>query len=188
MTINWDTMTSMRVNFTLQTLTYTRLGPLLGPDCFLFKTKIVFDNGDFDGQIPVQLHSHPMRKPCPDSLRARNPAGRSYYLITGLNYSVMVMCILSLILCLRALIRARRLRCEAEIFFRRKFGWELTYGEKFEFLNIWYIVICINDISIIAGCVLKQMIESRKSYGNLWDYTAIFLGTGDLLVWIGMLR
>ncbi len=47
----WDTLTSMKVNFTLHTLTYTKLGPLLGPECFAFHTAVHFDNSDYDGQV-----------------------------------------------------------------------------------------------------------------------------------------
>lgn len=41
----------MWANFTLRTLTFTRLGPLLGPECFEFRNRIVFDNNDYDGQV-----------------------------------------------------------------------------------------------------------------------------------------
>ena len=32
------------------------------------------------------------------------------------------------------------------------------------------------------------MIETKRSTADLWDFCCVFLGTGDLLVWIGMLR
>ena len=32
------------------------------------------------------------------------------------------------------------------------------------------------------------MLETKKTTGDLWDFCSIFLGTGNLLVWIGMLR
>lgn len=51
-----------------------------------------------------------------------------------------------------------------------------------------YVVICINDVLIIIGVVITELIESRSSTSDLWDFSCIFLGTGDLLVWIGMLR
>lgn len=64
----------------------------------------------------------------------------------------------------------------------------MTTKEKLLFLNGWYIVICVNDILIIVGSVIKEMIESRNTYGDLWDFCALFLGLGNLLVWLGMLR
>ena len=188
--INWDTMTSMHINFTLQTLTYTRLGPLLGPECFSFHTKIVFDNSDFDGQIPVDLQIGPRRRLCPKKVQPQllNLRGPDFYLTLALNYTVMTLCAVSLVLCFRALVRAQVLRRDATIFFKAKFDWDLGFYEKLDFVNGWYMVILINDLMIIAGCIIKQMIESRNTLGDLWDYCSIFLGVGDLLVWIGMLR
>ncbi len=49
--VPWSTMSQMKLVFTLKTLTYTKFGPLLGPECFLFYTEIVFSNSDYDGQV-----------------------------------------------------------------------------------------------------------------------------------------
>ena len=49
-------------------------------------------------------------------------------------------------------------------------------------------MICINDILIITGSLIKELIETRNTYTDLWDYCSIFLGTGTMLVWTGMLR
>ena len=49
-------------------------------------------------------------------------------------------------------------------------------------------MICINDVLIIVGSTIVLMIETKKSTADLWDFCCVFLGTGDLLVWIGMLR
>ena len=51
-----------------------------------------------------------------------------------------------------------------------------------------YVLICINDLLLITGSVITEMLETRKTTGDLWDFCSIFLGTGNLLVWIGMLR
>ena len=55
---------------------------------------------------------------------------------------------------------------------------------------------CINDVLIIVGSTIVLMIDTKKltvaadkkSTADLWDFCCVFLGTGDLLVWIGMLR
>lgn len=49
-------------------------------------------------------------------------------------------------------------------------------------------MICINDLLLITGSVITEMLETKKTTGDLWDFCSIFLGTGNLLVWIGMLR
>lgn len=132
--INWDTLTSMHVNFTLHTLTYLKLGPLLGPECFAFRTVILFDNSDYDGQIPVSLKITPHRTRCP---HPRGLTSLTSISVRVLNYVVIVLCGMSLILCLRALFRAQKLRREAQVFFKEKFGWVLTTSEKLDFLNVW---------------------------------------------------
>ena len=54
--------------------------------------------------------------------------------------------------------------------------------------NFRYVAICINDVLIIVGSTIVLMIETKRSTADLWDFCCVFLGTGDLLVWIGMLR
>ena len=54
-----------------------------------------------------------------------------------LNYVVLSVCISSLTLCVRALIRAQFLRVRAEKVFKLKFGWKLTRSERLDFLNVW---------------------------------------------------
>lgn len=43
-------------------------------------------------------------------------------------------------------------------------------------------MICINDVLIILGSVLKEMIDLRETSGDIWNYCSIFLGCGSLLV------
>ena len=197
-------MTYMHFNFTIKTLTYT--GPLVGPECYNFFTKINFDNSDFDGQIPIDLIIEPHRRECPKPTLVGTKEA-IYYRV--LNYFVIAVCAVSLILCLRALYRAQMLRIRAEKFFKKRFNWDLDSSERLNFLNGWwgktieflsritywkrfiafrYIVICINDVLIIIGSIIKELIESRNVYGDLWDYCSLCLGIGVLLVWAGMLR
>jgi len=41
---------------------------------------------------------------------------------------------------------------------------------------------------LLAGCTLKELIESRHTLDDLWDFCSVFLGTGNLFVWLGTLR
>ncbi len=38
------------------------------------------------------------------------------------------------------------------------------------------------------GSIIKELIENRNTYGDLWDYCALFLGLGNFLVYLGLLR
>ena len=79
--------------------------------------------------------------------------------IVFLNLFVIVLSLSSLLLCLRALLRAQLLKHETMIFMSRHYNWVLTVQERCEFLNLWYVMICTNDCLIIMGSVIKQLIE-----------------------------
>ena len=57
--------------------------------------------------------------------------------IIVLNYVVIAVCAVSLVLCLRALMRAQSLRVETQQYFKVHFQSDLTFDEHFEFLNLW---------------------------------------------------
>ena len=108
--------------------------------------------------------------------------------IVFLNLFVIVLSLSSLLLCLRALLRAQLLKHETMIFMSRHYNWVFTVQERCEFLNLWYVMICTNDCLIIMGSVIKQLIESRSIVGDMWDMCSLMLGTGSCLVWFGILR
>ena len=37
----------------------------------------------------------------------------------------------------------------------------LTWVEKLEFVNFWYLLIIFNDVLTIAGCFVKILIENK---------------------------
>lgn len=56
------------------------------------------------------------------------------------------------------------------------------------FVDFWIVMIVINDILIIAGSVLKLMIEKRIFESVYFPACSLLLGVGNLLVWMGLLR
>ena len=53
----------------------------------------------------------------------------------------------------------------------RNYDMALTVGEKLEFLNLWYVMICINDCLIIGGSSIKLVLEMKKiASEDLWDH------------------
>lgn len=105
-----------------------------------------------------------------------------------LNFFVIIICCISFGLCARALYRAQLLRIDTQNFFINHFGQELSWDGKMEFLNIWYIMICVNDILLILGSALKEEIERSHFTSNEWNNCSLLLGIGNLLVWFGVLR
>ena len=51
----------------------------------------------------------------------------------------------------------------------RNYGSYLTTSEKLEFLNLWYVTICVNDILIIVGSAFKLALELKSTEEDYWD-------------------
>jgi len=185
-TMPWYAVHHIQLKFNLTSVTLKPLGPEPTPDCFQFRIKITLDNSRHDGQMPINLLMEPVRLDCPTQMVPRSTGYATVVVL--LNLLVIFFSLASLILCLRALLRAQLLKHETDRFFKSHYGWNLTVNEKLEFLNLWYVMICTNDIMIILGSIIKQLIESKSIVGDMWDICSLLLGTGNLLVWFGLLR
>jgi len=185
LTMPWPAIERITLAFNLTSVTLRPLGPVPTPDCFKFKIKINLDNADHDGQIPISLTMAPERLECPTK---RGLTSSYSKFIVFLNLAVILISLSSLLLCLRALLRAQLLKHETCLFLQKNYGWSLSLNERLEFLNLWYVMITTNDCLIILGSVIKQLIESRSIVGDMWDVCSLMLGTGNLLVWFGLLR
>lgn len=73
-------------------------------------------------------------------------------------------------------------------FFKKAYGKILSLEGRLEFLNLWYVMIIVNDLLIIMGSAIKEQIERKQFGSDHWNICSIFLGTGNLLVWFGVLR
>ena len=49
----------------------------------------------------------------------------------------------------------------------RNYGISLTISEKLEFLNLWYVMICVNDSLIIGGSSMKVLLETKYTSEEL---------------------
>ena len=192
LTMPWHAIEKLDIRFNLTSVTLKPLGgfnslmksywmifmlfagPVQQPDCFQFKIRINFDNKDHDGQLPLNLKMEPVRLHCGTTQEAgqssSSSSSSSYAtFIIFLNIFVILLSLASLLLCLRALLRAQLLKHESESFLSRHYNWTFTVSERMEFLSLWYVMICANDCLIIMGSVIKQLIESRYLMGDLWD-------------------
>ncbi|KJH50410.1 hypothetical protein DICVIV_03421 [Dictyocaulus viviparus] len=101
---------------------------------------------------------------------------------------VLFLCLFSLILCFRALIKAQLLKIKTVDFFESMFRTKISVSDQLDFLNLWYVMIVINDLLIIVGTVSKISIEFRDFDNSVFTLTGILLGMGALLVYVGVLR
>lgn len=186
--LNFSSMIRASLKFAVKTVNIKAAGPITPPDCYKFDIRIIFDNGDFDGQMLLSLDAIPKRLECQGDTQYTSDNRLDSALRTLLNLLVIFICALSLALCSRAIYRAQLLKFETISFFKKTYGKSLSFEGKLEFLNMWYIMIIINDLLIIVGSAMKEQIERKYFGSDHWNVCSIFLGTGNLLVWFGVLR
>ncbi|XP_069181711.1 mucolipin-3-like [Procambarus clarkii] len=204
-TLDFDILLSADLNFVLKTAKLRINLPSDTAECYEMTSRILFSNRYHDGQMVVNLQVGARVLECDGSVHAVSEANKLEVWRSVINITTIAVCIISLILCIRAIYRAQLLRkCTSE-YFREHRSRELTLGEKMEFVNLWYVLICINDILIIIGSFLKIGLESKvgisnfsyilslpfqsyEGYLDTWNVCSLFLGLGNLLVWLGCLR
>lgn len=186
--INFSALVHATLNFAVKTVNFKAAGPITPPDCYRFDIQIKFDNRDHDGQMLLSLDAEATRLTCKGDVEYITDNQIDFFLLSLLNFLVIIICSLSFILCSRAIWRAQQLKLITNNFFKLNYNRELNSNDKLEFLNLWYIMIIINDILIIIGSAIKEQIEHKELSGNQWNVGSVFLGTGNMLVWFGVLR
>ncbi|XP_032677501.1 mucolipin-3-like isoform X2 [Odontomachus brunneus] len=186
--VNFSALVRAQLKFSLKTVNLKAAGPMTPPDCYRFNIRINFDNRDFDGQMLLSLDAEPRKLQCKGDTRYITDNRIESALRTLLNLLVILICSISFVLCSRAIYRAQMLKFDTMNFFKNTYGKMLSLEGQLEFLNFWYIMIIINDLLIIIGSIIKERIERQHSSSDHWSICSIFLGTGNLLMWFGVLR
>ncbi|XP_013188452.2 mucolipin-3-like [Amyelois transitella] len=186
--IQFAALVRAKLMFSVNTINFRAAGPITPPDCYRFDVELIFDNEDHDGQMSLILDAEPYKLTCKGDTEYVTDNKIDQVLRSILNVLVILICSISLALCSRAIYRAQLLKELTVHFFRHNYNKELSVDGRLEFLNIWYIMIIINDILIIMGSAIKEQIERNQFTNDQWNVCSLFLGTGNLLVWFGVLR
>lgn len=186
--VDFSSLVRAKLMFSLKTINFRAAGPITTPDCYRFDIEIVFDNEDHDGQMQLTLDAEPYKLTCKGDQAYVTNNKIDQILRSILNILVILICSTSFGLCSRAIYRAQLLKELTVKFFRHHYGKDLSVDGKLEFLNMWYIMIIVNDILIILGSAIKEQIERNQYTNDQWNICSLFLGTGNLLVWFGVLR
>lgn len=186
--VKFSALVRASLEFAVKTVNFKAAGAITPPDCYRFDLKIDMDNGDQDGQMLLALEAEPMRLVCQGDVEYITDNRLDYILGSILNCFVILVCCCSLLLCGRAIYRAQQLKNETIHFFHTVYGTVLSREGRLEFLNLWYVMIIVNDILIIFGSAIKEQIDRKQLAGDQWNICSVFLGTGNLLVWFGVLR
>ncbi|XP_029945488.1 mucolipin-1b [Salarias fasciatus] len=153
------------------------------PDCYTFSITIVMDNRAHSGKVKISLRNEASIEECKDP----NVSGHAEsYARQFLDVLVAFVCLLSLLLCGRSILRGVVLQHEYVQFFRLKLGRRVSWADRLDFINGWYLLLIVSDAFTIVGSFIKIGIESKNL--SSYDVCSILLGTSTLLVWVGVIR
>lgn len=186
--INFSALVKAELRFAIKTVNFKAAGPITAPDCYRFDILIFFNNQDHDGQMTLRLEAEPTRLVCHGDVEFIKNSQIDDALRSLLNILVIVICLVSFGLCARAIFRAQLLRVMTCDFFQQTYGKDLSSEGKWEFVNMWYIMIVFNDVLLIIGSALKEEIERKHFIADDWNVCSLLLGVGNSLVWFGVLR
>ncbi|CAE1281955.1 MCOLN3 [Acanthosepion pharaonis] len=188
--LDFDRLLQINLKFKVHTVRLDLETPHRCPLCFLMNVNITFNNNNRDGQMLVLLNPNISERPCRGKVLFNGGEKKKKTWMTIFDSIVIFISSMSFILCLRSIWRAHNLRKETADFFKNQFRRKLLWCDEMEFLNMWFILIVINDFITIIGSSLKIQLETRhlQSTSENYDFCAIMLGTGNLLGWLGVLR
>lgn len=155
------------------------------PDCYNFRIMIKFDNQAHSGQIKITLKNEVGLYECKD-WNVEGTLGKNNNLLLMFDSLVIITCFISLVLCTRSILAGIQLQFEYGVFFHTFYNKTVSWSERMEFVNGWYILIITSDTLTIVGSAIKIAIRS-KDLTN-YDVCSIFLGTATMLAWIGVIR
>ncbi|XP_051517389.1 mucolipin-3 isoform X1 [Myxocyprinus asiaticus] len=185
LTLHFERLLIVTIKFTLkainlQTVQYHEL-----PDCYKFNIMITFDNKPHSGEIKIDLDYDVNINECRNwSVIGASP--RNLYMTVVFDIMIILTLVASLVLCTRSVKAGVLLMFEYTEFFSSRYGKRVSLSERMEFINGWCIVIVVSDVLTITGSVLKIIIQLKAVAS--YDLCSILLGTGTMMVWIGVLR
>uniref|UniRef100_A0AAY4C043 Polycystin cation channel PKD1/PKD2 domain-containing protein n=1 Tax=Denticeps clupeoides TaxID=299321 RepID=A0AAY4C043_9TELE len=182
-TIKFHKLINVTIQFQLKAINLQSIINNEIPDCYTFIVTIVLDNKAHSGKVKITLDNHASITECKDpsiSGRAEN------YTRVSFDVAVGLVCLMSLLLCGRSIVRGVILQRDFVLYFRERLGRSVCWGDRMEFINGWYILLIISDALTIAGTIMKIGIESKNL--SSYDECGILLGTSTLLVWVGVIR
>lgn len=182
-TLKFHKLINVTIQFQLKAINIQTIINNEIPDCYTFYITIVLDNKAHSGKVKIWLENQASIKECRDpsvSGHAEN------YTRVAFDVAVAMVCMLSLLLCGRSILRGIMLQQEFVQFFRETLDRRVCWSDRLEFINGWYILLIVSDILTITGSIIKIGIESKNL--SSYDLCGILLGTSTLLVWVGVIR
>ncbi|OCT82512.1 mucolipin-3 isoform X2 [Xenopus laevis] len=185
MTLDFYRLVSVEITFKLKAINLQTIRHHELPDCYDFMVTITFDNKAHSGRIKITLDNDVLIQECRDWHVSGSIQKNTHYMMI-FDAAVILVCLSSITLCIRSVVKGIQLQREYVNFVEHHFTRTVSSADRMEFVNGWYIMIIISDVSSIIGSVLKMEIQA-KSFTS-YDVCSILLGTSTLLVWLGVIR
>ncbi|XP_016076157.1 PREDICTED: mucolipin-3 [Miniopterus natalensis] len=185
LTLDFHRLLTVELKFKLKAINLQTIRQHELPDCYDFTLTITFDNKAHSGRIKISLDNDISIRECKDWHVSGSVQRNTHYMMIFDGF-VILMCLASLILCFRSVIKGIQLQQEFVRFFLFHYKKEVPVSDQMEFVSGWYIMIIISDLLTIIGSILKMEIQA-KSLAS-YDICSILLGTSTLLVWLGVIR
>nr|XP_057929503.1 mucolipin-3 [Doryrhamphus excisus] len=183
--LHFKRMLSVKINFVLKAINLQTVRHRELPDCYDFNVIITFNNQVHSGRIKVDLENDVEINECRD-WKVTGATAKSIYLMLMFDCLIIVTCIISSALCMRSVFNGIQLQFKYTHYYKNHNGKDAPWSDKLEFINGWYILIIASDSLTITGSVLKIDIQTKVL--TSYDVCSIFLGTGTMFVWIGVIR
>lgn len=207
-TIKFESLIELRLVLPLRTIYFnTASGEVRGHDaatCYDVNVSITYNNHKHDGMIPIQLTTEKEVQPCNEVSmmaltnkftflsKSATHHGRREFTIVGSLFGLVCIaaCLISTVLCIRSLILGQLLRSAVCDFFHDHLdGAVLSWSDQLNFIDFWLMMIIFNDVLNIAGTIMKILGDSSSVvHSSHFTACSLFLGVGNLLVWLGLLR
>ncbi|KAG1928304.1 mucolipin-3-like isoform X2 [Pimephales promelas] len=184
LTLDFQRLLALKIYFKIKAINVQSVRHQELPDCYDFNIKIMFDNSAHSGKIKISLSTGVQIKGCKDW--NVSDSNSHFRLIVLFDCVVIGSCLLSLVLCTRSVCTGVLLQFEYATFMSIHHSKTVSWSERMEFINGWYILVIISDTLSIAGSILKICIQSKELTN--YDVCSILLGTATMLVWIGVMR
>ncbi|XP_040003237.1 mucolipin-1a isoform X2 [Xiphias gladius] len=157
-TLKFHKLINVTIEFQLKAINIQTIINNEIPDCYTFYITIVLDNKAHSGKVKIWLQNQASIKECKDpsvSGHAENYSRLAFDIIVAL------VCMVSLLLCGRSILRGIMLQQEFVQFFKETLHRKVCLADRLEFINGWYILLIISDILTITGSIIKIGIESK---------------------------
>ncbi|XP_073331804.1 mucolipin-3 isoform X2 [Pagrus major] len=183
--LHFKRMLSVKITFVLKAINLQTVRHRELPDCYDFNVTITFNNEAHSGRIKIDLENDVDINECRD-WKVTGASARNINLTVLFDCLIIITCLTSFSLCTRSVIKGIQLLFEYTHCCKNHLRKDVPWSDKSEFVNGWYILIILSDTLTIIGSILK--IEIQTKVLTSYDVCSIFLGTGTMFVWIGVIR